>query len=157
MGFEWLWRVKEEPYLWRRYWVDGRGLLYLVFTCVLPLSVGQIWRRLTGIGKNAGLTIDRIENAETIGIKLSGAAVNRHIDAATTCFRQALEAQRPVVIDLSHISTIDPRFFGLLLMLRKQLLTRGQSLTVSGVNRRTYKIFRMNGFGFLLEPSSRIG
>ena len=27
-GFEWLWRVKEEPYLWRRYWNDGGRLLF---------------------------------------------------------------------------------------------------------------------------------
>ena len=27
LGFEWLWRIKEEPYLWRRYLNDGVGLL----------------------------------------------------------------------------------------------------------------------------------
>jgi N-acetylglucosaminyldiphosphoundecaprenol N-acetyl-beta-D-mannosaminyltransferase len=149
MGFEWLWRIKEEPYLWRRYWNDGCGLLYLVVTCVLPLSAGQIWRGL--IGENDGLIIERREDTGAVGIWLTGAAVARHIDAATPCFRAALEAKKPVVIDLSQISTIDPRFFGLLLMLRKQLLGRGDRLTFSGVKRRTKKIFQMNGFGFLLE------
>jgi N-acetylglucosaminyldiphosphoundecaprenol N-acetyl-beta-D-mannosaminyltransferase len=152
MGFEWLWRIKEEPYLWRRYWNDGCGLLYLVVTCVLPLSAGHIWRRLTGIGKNDNLIIERREDPSAIGIWLSGAAVARHIDAATAGFRTALEVQKPVVVDLSQVSTIDPRFFGLLLMLRKQLLNRGDRLTFSGVKRRTKKIFRMNGFGFLLDP-----
>jgi N-acetylglucosaminyldiphosphoundecaprenol N-acetyl-beta-D-mannosaminyltransferase len=152
MGFEWLWRIKEEPYLWRRYWNDGCGLLYLVVTCVLPLSAGHIWRRLTGIGKNDNLIIERREDPSAVGIWLSGAAVARHIDAATAGFRTALEVQKPVVVDLSQVSTIDPRFFGLLLMLRKQLLNRGDRLTFSGVKRRTKKIFRMNGFGFLLDP-----
>jgi N-acetylglucosaminyldiphosphoundecaprenol N-acetyl-beta-D-mannosaminyltransferase len=152
MGLEWLWRIKEEPYLWRRYWVDGRGLLTLVVTCVLPLSVGQIFRRLAGVGKNDILTIDQSEGPETLGIRLSGAAVIRHIDAATACFRQALEIRKPIVIDLSQVSTIDQRFFGLLLMLRKQLLARGDRLTFSGVKRRSRKLFRMNGFGFLLIP-----
>jgi N-acetylglucosaminyldiphosphoundecaprenol N-acetyl-beta-D-mannosaminyltransferase len=152
MGFEWLWRIKEEPYLWRRYWNDGCGLLYLVGTCVLPLSAGHIWRRLTGIGKNDNLIIERREDPSAVGIWLSGAAVARHIDAATAGFRTALEVQKPVVVDLSQVSTIDPRFFGLLLMLRKQLLNRGDRLTFSGVKRRTKKIFRMNGFGFLLDP-----
>ena len=23
LGLEWLWRIKEEPHLWRRYWGDG--------------------------------------------------------------------------------------------------------------------------------------
>src|ERR1700730_1660061 len=150
MGFEWLWRVKEEPYLWRRYWKDGCGLLYLVVTCVLPLSAGQIWRGL--IGKNDGLIIEQREDTGAVGIWLTGAAVAEYIETATPRFRAALEAKKPVVIDLSQISTIDPRFFGLLLMLRKQLLSRGDRLTFSGVKRRIKKIFRMNGFGFLLDP-----
>lgn len=29
-GLEWLWRIKEEPKLWRRYWDDGLGLLTLL-------------------------------------------------------------------------------------------------------------------------------
>ena len=29
-GFEWLWRIKEEPYLWRRYWSDGKALLAML-------------------------------------------------------------------------------------------------------------------------------
>ncbi len=29
-GLEWLWRIKEEPALWRRYWRDGKALLTLL-------------------------------------------------------------------------------------------------------------------------------
>ena len=32
LGLEWLWRIKEEPYLWRRYWHDGGVLLRLLMT-----------------------------------------------------------------------------------------------------------------------------
>ena len=30
LGLEWLWRIKEEPYLWRRYFHDGSVLLNLL-------------------------------------------------------------------------------------------------------------------------------
>ena len=40
-GLEWLWRIKEERYLWRRYWNDGRVLLRLLLTRILPLSYGR--------------------------------------------------------------------------------------------------------------------
>ena len=33
-GLEWLWRIKEEPHLWRRYAHDGWVLLGLIFTRV---------------------------------------------------------------------------------------------------------------------------
>ena len=37
-GLEWLWRVKEEPALWRRYFLDGFAFLHLLITRVLPLA-----------------------------------------------------------------------------------------------------------------------
>ena len=36
MGMEWLWRIKEDPLLWKRYWHDGLGLLKLLVTAVIP-------------------------------------------------------------------------------------------------------------------------
>ena len=35
-GLEWLWRIKEEPVLWRRYWGDGLSGAWLLLTRVLP-------------------------------------------------------------------------------------------------------------------------
>ncbi len=37
-GLEWLWRIKEEPDLWRRYFHDGLALLKLLTTRQLPLT-----------------------------------------------------------------------------------------------------------------------
>jgi N-acetylglucosaminyldiphosphoundecaprenol N-acetyl-beta-D-mannosaminyltransferase len=42
-GLEWLWRVKEEPSLWRRYWHDGADALGLLLTRVLPEAIAA-WR-----------------------------------------------------------------------------------------------------------------
>ena len=46
LGLEWLWRIKEEPYLWRRYWNDGCVLFLLLFTRVLPLAFWTWWLQL---------------------------------------------------------------------------------------------------------------
>jgi N-acetylglucosaminyldiphosphoundecaprenol N-acetyl-beta-D-mannosaminyltransferase len=40
-GLEWLWRIVQEPQLWRRYWNDGRLLLGTVLTRLLPWSARQ--------------------------------------------------------------------------------------------------------------------
>ena len=32
LGLEWLWRIKEEPELWRRYWRDGSAVSRLLLT-----------------------------------------------------------------------------------------------------------------------------
>lgn len=42
LGLEWLWRIKEEPQLWRRYGADGIAMIRLLFSYVLP----QVWLKL---------------------------------------------------------------------------------------------------------------
>ena len=152
LGFEWLWRVKEEPYLWRRYWNDGLGLLSVVLTCVLPLSVRNLLNRLTEPG--GILTIDRKDGQHSVVINLSGPATSRHTHSAIDCFRSALEAQKTIVIDVSNIRMIDPRFFGLLLMVRKGSIRQGSNLEFVGATARIRKIFQLNGFEFLLDAKS---
>ncbi|MFC7408445.1 WecB/TagA/CpsF family glycosyltransferase [Hydrogenophaga atypica] len=34
-GFEWLWRIRQEPALFKRYWNDGWGLVYLIAHALL--------------------------------------------------------------------------------------------------------------------------
>ena len=43
-GLEWVWRIKEEPQLWRRYASDGWALLRLLVTQIAPQVVRR-WRR----------------------------------------------------------------------------------------------------------------
>lgn len=43
-GLEWVWRIKEEPQLWRRYASDGWALLRMLGTRILP-QVLRRWRR----------------------------------------------------------------------------------------------------------------
>ena len=151
MGFEWLWRVKEEPYLWRRYWNDGGKLLFVVLTCAVPLAFGAQWRRLTTIRKVEGLQIDHSEDQRTITIGLTGSAIARQVDKAISYFRVALKEKKEILIDLSKTRVVDPRFFGLFLMVRKQLLSQGNGLKFTGVTPRIKRIFRLNGFEFLLH------
>ena len=47
-GLEWLWRIKEEPYLWRRYFTDGVALTRMVVGRVMPIEINRRWHRLVG-------------------------------------------------------------------------------------------------------------
>jgi N-acetylglucosaminyldiphosphoundecaprenol N-acetyl-beta-D-mannosaminyltransferase len=152
LGFEWLWRIKEEPYLWRRYWYDSMGLFFLLVTSVLPLAYDNLRSRL--VGKDDRLTVERNDLLHSELIKLSGAATSTHVDVATSCFRAALDGKRAILIDLSGILTIDARFFGLLVMFRKQLIGQGRQLQLANASPKIRKIFRLNGFEFLLSTRS---
>ena len=145
-GFEWLWRIKEEPYLWRRYWSDGRALFAMLITCVLPLMLTE--RRMRNVNK---LSIERREDHGSVTIALSGAAVAAHVDGAIEPLRDALDSGKRLIVDVSNTQYIDARFFGLFLMVRKQLASRGQKLLFTGASADLRRIFRLNKFEFLLS------
>jgi N-acetylglucosaminyldiphosphoundecaprenol N-acetyl-beta-D-mannosaminyltransferase len=154
LGLEWLWRIKEEPYLWPRYWNDGVRLVTLVLTCVLPLSIGHLWRRLVTSPNHDRLNVDLSEDQAAVRLKLEGAATARNVDVAIPWFRRALDAKKDVLVDVSIASFIDARFFGLLLMVRKQLISRNNCLGFSGLTPKIKKSFRLNGFEFLLNSKN---
>ncbi|XSC45485.1 WecB/TagA/CpsF family glycosyltransferase [Bradyrhizobium sp. RDT10] len=140
-GFEWLWRIKEEPYLWRRYWSDGKALLAMLFTCVLPLMLSE--RRTRNLNR---LSIARSEDHGSVTLTLSGAAVAAHVDGAIEQLRDALDSGKRLIVDVSDTQYVDARFFGVFLMVRKQLASRGQKLLFTGASAGLRRIFRLNRF-----------
>ncbi len=151
-GFEWLWRIKEEPHLWRRYWADGQVLLKLMLTSVLPLALNAQWQRLKPFGKRDVFAIQAIDHGDSTEIAMTGAATTERVAAVTPYFQDALMKRKSVTVEISGISIIDIRFFGLLLMLRKQLVQQGLRLEFTGLTSGTRKSFRLNRFEFLLTP-----
>jgi N-acetylglucosaminyldiphosphoundecaprenol N-acetyl-beta-D-mannosaminyltransferase len=155
-GLEWLWRIKEEPYLWRRYWHDGCVLLRLLLTRVLPLAIANRWHRLRCERWPQGLLIKTAENPDSIMISLCGDAIERHVAKAIAVLRKASAGTEKVIIDLSATRAIDSRFFGLLLMLRKQLKARGATLMFVEAPPAIERMFRLNDVGFLLAAGKRM-
>ena len=147
-GLEWLWRIKEEPALWRRYWCDGIALLRIVLTKVLPLSISDL---VHGSQDRHDFVIVETETEGAVLLHFSGHAVAAEIDGAIAGCRHALNAGKPIVLDCKGLVSIDARFFGLLLMLRKQLLARGDVLAFAGLSPGLRRRFRWNGLEHLLN------
>lgn len=146
-GFEWLWRIKEEPYLWRRYLSDGVTLFRMFATCVLPLMIDA----RIGKSRNAHLSVSSAESVGAVTIALSGSATAAYAEMAVQHFRNALTTGKHVTVNVSNTSNIDSRFFGLFLMVRKQLAVHGRQIRFTGVSPRMRRIFRLNRFEFLLS------
>jgi len=154
-GLEWLWRIKEERYLWTRYRDDGLVLLRLLLTRVLPLAVIFRWHRFKRKYQPDDLLVNQNDSDATIGIALCGFALEGHVSKAIPFFQEAISSGRDVTVDLSHVRQIDARFLGLLLMLRKELRSRGAELTFTSVPGRIRRIFRLSELDFLLSESAR--
>lgn len=150
-GVEWLWRIKEEPYLWRRYWNDGIRFLYLLLSCAFPLFAKRKWRQFWRARGHDQFAIDRIDGIKSTTIILQGELTAKQIQSAISYFRDAFVMEKEIIVDISKVGAVDPRFFGFFLALRKHLTDQGGHLSFVGVVPAMERAFRMNGFEFLLN------
>jgi len=155
LGLEWTWRIKEEPRLWRRYWRDGRVLLHLFLTRGLPVALDARLQRLR-FAQSQELRVHKAEAGTAVTVSLTGDAIAPYADAAISEFRAAVRSQKQLLVDLSATRRIDSRFFGLLLMVRKQLEGSGRHLVLTGISPRIARLFRRNGVAFLLPHGLRV-
>jgi len=147
-GLEWLWRIKEEPYLWRRYWADGCKLIWLLLARALPLLAHKGMERLRPVEQELEMTVRREGALLVLG--LSGSATRRNVAHAILSIRAAIAMRMPLAVDLSNVKSIDSRFIGLLLMLRKQANECG-GMRLVNVPSRIRRILWLNGFAFLVH------
>jgi N-acetylglucosaminyldiphosphoundecaprenol N-acetyl-beta-D-mannosaminyltransferase len=151
-GLEWLWRIKEEPHLWRRYWHDGGVLLRLFCTRVLPLAVANRVYWLKSRFRPGGLEVKLAEDEKSITISLAGEATEQHVHPAIHAFQETLRRKiTRVSLDLAGTRVIDQRFLGLLMMLRKAVIRQGARLTFIGVSSGMRRMFRLNEAEYLLD------
>lgn len=151
LGLEWLWRIKEEPGLFRRYLHDGQVLVRLLATRAIPLAISARWLQLRAASNADDFAIARFADDHTATVRLSGYATARHAPQAISCLRGALASRKRIIVDLSQTRAVDARFLGLFLMVRKQLRSSGSTLRFIGVSPRLERQFRLNGLGYLLS------
>ena len=151
LGLEWLWRIKEEPLLWRRYLNDGAGLIRLLFTRVLPLVA---WR-LLGVWDQApassSLTLDRgreAGGAET-RILLQGSWTRAELGPLRQALNTCQHDGSTLVLSLHGITRIDSSFVGLMLIARGRFGPLG--IRMVGATARVRRFLRLSGAEHLLD------
>lgn len=150
-GVEWLWRIKEEPKLWRRYWNDGWLFLSLLVTHVAPLAMRERGRRLLARWLRVPFGA---RGAQPGTLLLSGDATEPNVDAAVAALESALPAPANLILDLAGVRTMDARFIGLLLTLRKYLKDHGFSLQLRAVPAGVARLLLAYEAGVLLTGSA---
>lgn len=145
---EWLWRIKEEPYLWRRYLYDGLTLSRLLLTNVFP---SMIQRLVCGVS-TAPFTVDILPNIDnSVCVKISGAAIRENIDEITVAFRAAMETKMTIWVDFTDTCAIDARFLGLLFMIIKKAEFDDTKLKLANLSAGLKRYIRLSRAEFLCE------
>ncbi len=152
LGLEWVWRIKEEPYLWRRYWRDGLLLINLLYSRVLPLWLYRLRTNLLSDRSFSSYSEVR-DDCYTVGFV--GPATRANIDEIIRALRTARLGGR-VIIDMTAVSAIDTRFLGVLLVFYKMLRARNAELVLKGVSSELQRIIDLNGADIVLVPQNEL-
>jgi len=126
---EWLWRIKEEPQLWRRYAGDGWAMVCLLATRVIPLALQ--WRLAPPSSADlsaAGLTLADTHEGATL--QLAGAWTRANVGPLRVALTQLAGSRKGVSLDLAAVSHLDSTAIALLALLQGWQLKIGASWRV---------------------------
>lgn len=115
-GLEWLWRIKEEPSLWRRYFRDGLALLILLATRVVPYA-WYLQRHKADADQLATASAEMKEEESCI-VRLRGAWTQRNIAPLRDCFSRAVLTGKDVRLEMDEVTYVDSAFVGLVMLLQ---------------------------------------
>lgn len=142
-GLEWLWRIKQEPTLWKRYFFDGLAFIKLLTFNVLPLAFYDRYLK-----QSADFTVPlsvKDESAEKRVVKLSGSIHHAVIEPVKHCFDEVLQGDKKnISLDCSALVHIDSAFIGTLLLFQGYLNEQGRELFLQNVSKRIVRIIKMN-------------
>ncbi len=138
-GLEWLWRISQDPPLWRRYWRDGIDLLRLVLTAAVPISLRPV--KTSGEAAAADMAID----GDTARVRLRGDHLAGDLAAARAAFRAAVASGHDVILDFSEACGLDAAFAGQALMLEKLLGASGARLAATGLTPPLRRYMKLSG------------
>jgi len=144
LGMEWLWRIRQEPALWKRYFFDGLSFLGLLTFKVLPLALYDRWLKRSDAFK-VPLNINQTQSEKGLTtISLSGSVHHTVMTSAKRSLCELASSESDVVIDCSKLSYIDGAFIGTLLLFQRYLNAGGYQLHLSNVSAKIRRILRLN-------------
>ncbi len=143
-GLEWLWRIRQEPTLWKRYFFDGLAFLKLILFKVLPLAIYDRWlKRSEAFSVPANISPIKPENSRIL-IRLSGSVHHAALDPVKQALSELVFMKSDVSMDCSELTYIDSAFIGTLLLCQRYLNEDGYRLNLCHVPKRIKRILKLN-------------
>lgn len=144
LGMEWLWRIRQEPNLWRRYFFDGLAFVKLLLLNVFPLA---LYERLLKRTADYHLPIElSIHQTDIILINLGGSVHYGNLEKIQLMFSEVLkqDSQDGVELNCAQLSYIDGAFMATLLLFQRYLNEQGRQVSLSKLPCRIKRLLNLN-------------
>jgi len=148
LGIEWLWRIKQEPPLWKRYLQDGIAFTGLLFTKVLPLVAYDRFLKRKDC-YNLVAYIEWHASDENV-VTLDGSLKNEQLTQVKEFFSSIItqsiseETSDKMMFDFSKVRYIDGAFIATMMLFQRQLEIKGRRLVLLNVSSRIKRILTLN-------------
>jgi N-acetylglucosaminyldiphosphoundecaprenol N-acetyl-beta-D-mannosaminyltransferase len=123
LGLEWLWRIGQEPALWRRYAGDGLWFVMLLGTSVLPMALARRFQRVPPDAWT-GATLAAATAGDTCTLTLAGPWAASNLQPLRDALAAAALEARALRVSMRGVTHVDSAFIGLM-MLAPRAFPRG--------------------------------
>jgi N-acetylglucosaminyldiphosphoundecaprenol N-acetyl-beta-D-mannosaminyltransferase len=151
-GLEWLWRIKEEPGLWRRYCRDGLALLTLLATRLVPYA-WYLQRHKADADQLAMASVETREDGQNYIIRLRGAWTQWNIAPLRDCFSKAVLAGKDVRLEMGEVTYVDSAFVGLVMLLQGHQAQHCRQLLLASLQQPVRRVIKYCCAEYLLKRS----
>ena len=152
LGCEWLWRIKEQPKLFARYWHDGILLLRVIVTRLVPY---WLWLRRHRLLANEPLSFEQKRSPNTQSICLYGALSVSSVSQLSSVLSQLKAFDGLIELDMSRVCYADPGGLGWLLDLEKLALAAGAEVVICHCNKELAQVLKWNHLDRLFATPDR--
>ena len=150
-GLEWVWRIKEEPNLWRRYANDAMGLCRLIMTQVMPCKWRRVMERANKTSQ-AKADIHVTHEPHRVLVHFHGAWADQNLDFLKARLQSVADEALPVCLDFSEIQAVDAKALGAIFTLLKHRRNQGKGVLIAPVPQKVRRLFNNYGVDYLLNP-----
>lgn len=140
-GFEWLWRIMEEPTLWRRYFNDGKALAGLLTARVLPLVLK---RASMAVREALPARVSVFERTGGKLVVLTGDWCNDDAPTMGKLLNSLTEQPQHIDIKVTGVRFMDHRVVAQLLRLRGFQQSMGMRFHMHGAQSDLMSVLRMH-------------
>ena len=140
-GLEWIWRIMQEPSLWRRYQHDAVGLFKLLLKHAIPLAIiNSMQRRRRTASAECPMRLVGNPTRLEIYRDISNPVPSR----CRTILQEAARLDQDLTIDLNNCNFLDSGILGLLMILSARLNLNNHHLRLTGCSAKLRKVLRLN-------------
>jgi len=144
-GIEWLWRIKQEPKLYKRYFGDGLRFIKMLLTQTLPLFIYRKKLERNVDASNAEVLADTLPHHEDFTVNLKGNISAEQLPELDSAFKTALEKNKNIIIDGEDIQNVSMDVLARLMIYQGKLRNCNKQMLLKDFPDKIVTLLRLSG------------